>query len=436
MNSKEDLLNAILDSIGEGLFTVDKNFKITSFNRSAERITGYSKETVLNKFCKYIFRSDKCTTGCPLALTLEKGENLYDYELTINTKDDRSIKVKLNTAILFNAEKQPVGGVISFRESMPCLSLNEKLNSHTHFDDLVGMSQKMRDIFTLIEEITDSDASVLILGESGTGKEMVANAIQRHSNRRNKPFIKVNCSVFPETLLASELFGHVKGAFTGATADRIGRFEAADGGTIFLDEIAETPPQVQIQLLRVLQDGTFERIGESATRRVDVRVIAATNMNLEQAFRTGKFREDLFYRLNVIPVVLPPLRERKIDIPFLVQFFLKKYQLLTSKSISEIDEEVMDALVNYEWPGNVRELENVIAYLFARTKGNLITNEKLPHRILISSRTTQIVPPPADSGAELRVVLSKNRWNKTLAARELGIGRTTLWRRMKELGLE
>lgn len=436
MNSKEDLLNAILDSIGEGLFTIDKNFKITSFNRSAERITGYAKENVLNKFCKYIFRSDKCTTGCPLAVTLENGENLYDYELTIKTKDERSIKVKVNTAILFNADKQPVGGVVSFRESNPCLSLNDKLHPHTNFDDLVGMSQKMRDIFTLIEEITDSDASVLILGESGTGKEMVANAIQRHSTRRNRPFIKVNCSVFPETLLASELFGHVKGAFTGATGDRIGRFEAADGGTIFLDEIAETPPQVQIQLLRVLQDGTFERIGESVTRKVDVRVIAATNMNLEQAFRTGKFREDLFYRLNVIPVVLPPLRERKIDIPFLVQFFLKKYQLLTSKPISEIDEDVMDALVDYEWPGNVRELENVIAYLFARTKGNVITNEKLPHRVQISSRATHVVPSHPDSGAELRGVLSKNRWNKTLAARELGIGRTTLWRRMKELGLK
>jgi PAS domain S-box-containing protein len=436
LNSKEDLLNAILDSIGEGLFTIDKNFKITSFNRSAERITGYAKEQVLNKFCKNIFRSENCTTGCPLTLTLEKGENLYDYDLTIKDKNARSIQVKVNTAILYNADKEPVGGVVSFRENMPCLSLNDKLQPHSHFDDLVGMSQKMREIFTLIEEITDSDASVLILGESGTGKEMVANAIQRHSNRRNKPFIKVNCAVFPETLLASELFGHVKGAFTGATSDRVGRFEAADGGTIFLDEIAETPLQVQIQLLRVLQDGNFERIGESVTRKVDVRVIAATNMNLEQAFREGKFREDLFYRLNVIPVTLPPLRERKIDIPFLVQFFLKKYQLLTSKPITEIDDDVMDALVNFDWPGNVRELENIIAYLFARTKGGIITNEKLPHRIQTCNSPAQIVQHDADSGTDIRVILSKNRWNKTLAARELGIGRTTLWRRMKELGLE
>lgn len=436
MNSKEDLLNAILDSIGEGLFTIDKNFRITSFNRSAEKITGFSSKDVLNKFCKHVLRTDKCTTGCPLALTLEKGENLYDYDLIIKDKNVRRIKVKVNTAILFTTEKEPVGGVVSFRENMPCLPLDEELKQYTHFDDLVGMSPKMRDIFTLIEEITDSDASVLILGESGTGKEMIANAIQRNSARKYKSFIKVNCSVFPETLLASELFGHVKGAFTGATSDRVGRFEAADGGTIFLDEIAETPLQVQVQLLRVLQDGHFERIGESVTRKVDVRVIAATNMSLEQAFREGKFREDLFYRLNVIPITLPPLRERKIDIPFLVQFFLKKYQLLTSKSITEIDDAAMDALVAYDWPGNVRELENVIAYLFARTKGDSISSEKLPHRIQKVNYSAGEESRHADSLMEIKTVLSKNRWNKTLAARELGIGRTTLWRRMKEFGLE
>ncbi|MCI0513975.1 sigma 54-interacting transcriptional regulator, partial [candidate division KSB1 bacterium] len=329
MNSKDELLQAILNSIGEGLFTVDQDFKITSFNRAAERMTGYTAALVLNKFCKHVFRTDKCQAGCPLALTLEKGENLYDYELYLRAGEIGQLQVKVNTAILFDREHQPVGGVLSFRESTPCSGFVDDLELQAHFEGMVGISQPLREIFTMIAEISDSDASVLIQGESGTGKELVANAIQRRSLRAKMPFIKINCSVFPETLLASELFGHIRGAFTGAQHDRTGRFEAANGGTVFLDEIAEASPQVQVQLLRILQDGTFERIGESGTRRTDVRIIAATNQNLELALKSGKFRDDLFYRLNVIPVFLPPLRERKMDIPLLIQFFINKYRRST-----------------------------------------------------------------------------------------------------------
>ncbi|MCB0732847.1 MAG: sigma 54-interacting transcriptional regulator, partial [Ignavibacteriae bacterium] len=225
----------------------------------------------------------------------------------------------------------------------------------------------------------DSDAPVFIHGESGTGKEMIANAIQQTSIRKDKVFIKINCSVLPAHLLASELFGHVKGAFTDAVKDRPGRFEIADGGTIFLDEVAEMPLQMQLQLLRVLQEGTFERVGESITRRVDVRVIAATNINIEEALRTGKFREDLYYRLNVIPIEIPPLKDRLVDLIPLVKHFLNKFSLLYKKEINDIDDETLELISNFEWRGNIRELENVIEYSFVRTNNsNIITASKLP----------------------------------------------------------
>ncbi|MBN1350449.1 sigma 54-interacting transcriptional regulator [candidate division KSB1 bacterium] len=436
MNSNEKLLRAILDSIGDGLFAVDKDFKITSFNRSAERITGFPAKNALGKFCKYVLRTNKCFQDCPLALTLEKAHNIFDYEMVIRDRYAKQIPVKVNTAILFDSNDQPGGGVVSFRDCRPCSALEDELDDQMHFDGIVGVSNQMREIFTLIEEISDSDASVLIQGESGTGKEMVANSIQKRSSRADKPFVKVNCSVFPEALLTSELFGHCKGAFTGAHQDRIGRFEAADEGTIFLDEIAEASPQVQLQLLRVLQDGTFERVGETVTRQCDVRIITATNVNLEQALEKGKFREDLYYRLNVIPLTLPPLRERKADIPFLIQYFLKKYRTLANKPIVDIDDAAIDTFLEYEWPGNVRELENTIAYLFARTKENVITTEKLPSKLFKNrSILRQQAGNPSDETMKLKEVLDSSRWNKTKAAKQLGIGRTTLWRKMKRLGL-
>lgn len=437
LNSNEELLNAILDSIGDGLYTVDKDFKITSFNPSAEKITGISAQKALNKFCKYVLRTDKCEQGCPLAVTLEKGHNIYDYKMQIQNRFSQKLSVKVNTAILFDSMKRPVGGVISFREDAPCLFLEDELKHETHFDGMIGRSQKMREIFTLIEEIADSDENVLIQGESGTGKEMIANAIQRRSNRTHKPFIKINCSVFPETLLASELFGHVRGAFTGAQHERIGRFDAANGGTLFLDEIGEASLLVQVQLLRVLQDGTFERIGDSITRNSDVRIIAATNLNIENALQAGKFREDLYYRLNVIPITVPPLRERKMDIPFLVQYFIQKYRKITDKPIFELDDRAMDIFTNYDWPGNVRELENIIAYLFARTKENIISADKIPSKFQKSKLISSHIASSAhDEPRKIAQILSDTQWNKTKAAKQLGIGRTTLWRKMKQLGLD
>ena len=304
---------------------------------------------------------------------------------------------------------------------------------------MVGHSKAMQEIFALIQEISESDATVFIQGESGTGKELVANAIQATSLRKEKQYLKVNCSVFPQNLLASELFGHVRGAFTDAVKDRPGRFELANGGTIFLDEVAEMPLQTQIQLLRVLQEGTFERVGESITRKADVRVIAATNVDIAKALNEGKLREDLYYRLNVIPIHVPTLRDRIEDIPYLVGHFIKDYSKIYKKEINDIDDDALEIFMSYPWPGNVRELENAIEYLVVRNKiGKNISVENLPP----SFRKNLVINPDEatkevknDNVANLVKLLNKHQWNKTKVAQELGIGRTTLWRMLKNLSL-
>lgn len=434
MSNQKTIRDEILDSIGEGLLTVDKNFKINFFNRAAEQITGYNREEVLDKYCKYIFKCELCESKCPIGLILETGNTLYDYRSNIEIKNGSRKPIKLNAAILKNENEEPVGGVISFRDLSELEAIRKDRSSVSSFYGLIGHGKAMQEIFELIREISDSDAAVLIQGESGTGKEMVANAIQATSKRKSKPFVKVNCAVFPETLLASELFGHVKGAFTDAVKDRPGRFEIANEGTIFLDEIAEMPLQTQVQLLRVLQEGTFERVGESIPRKADVRVIAATNLDINTALMNNKLREDLFYRLNVIPITIPPLREKPEDIPHLVNGFIKEYSKIYNKIISNIEDNALDILMNYYWPGNVRELENVIEYAVVRAKEEIIRLENLPSSIKSTyNRKKPVIEFRQDNPSELLQLLEKHKWNKTKVAEELGIGRTTLWRMLKKI---
>jgi PAS domain S-box-containing protein len=426
----------ILDSLGEGVITVDKDFRVTFFNRAAEIITGYKRDEVSGRLCKLVFDCELCETKCPIGLVLETNQNIYDFSSNILLKDGSRKSIKLNAAILKNGDGNPTGGVISFRDLSEIEAIKEDRKSMTTFYGIIGHSKAMQRIFELIKEISESDAAVLVQGESGTGKEMIANAIQATSRRKGKPFVKVNCSVFPENLLASELFGHVKGAFTDAIKDRPGRFELADGGTIFLDEVAEMPLQTQIQLLRVLQEGAFERVGESIPRKTNVRVIAATNIEIEKALNTGKLREDLFYRLNVIPVVIPSLRERKEDIPYLVKYFIEDFAKVYRKEINDITNFALDILINYNWPGNVRELENVIEYAVVRTKEmQIITKESLPSSLghLPITKSIDQKVYKKESAAEIVQLLEKHHWNKTRVAKELGIGRTTLWRMLKDL---
>lgn len=430
-----ELMLDILDSLGEGVITMDADFRITFLNRAAERITGFGRGEMVGKFCKQICRVESCREHCPLGKVLATGEPVYDLFTALQHASGETLPVKMNSAALYNSSKEPIGGILSFRDLNRVEALQEKLLANAYFHGIVGHSRAMQDIFHLIADIAESDATVLIQGESGTGKEMIADAIQKLSHRIAKPFIKVNCSVLPAQLLASELFGHVKGAFTDAICDRQGRFEAAHQGTLFLDEVAEMAPEMQLQLLRVLQHGSFERVGESVTRLVDVRIVAATNKELHGAMARGEFRSDLFYRLNVIPIEVPSLRERREDIPYLVHHFIAKYALIYRSSIVDIEEAALTALMEYPWPGNIRELENAIEYAFARSKQEyLIRLAKLPP--LLSGRNAPCsIRAAAAPSTSLESVLEKHHWNRSKAAAELGIGRTTLWRRMKALQL-
>jgi len=426
--------NEILDSLAEGLFTVDKDFKINFFNSAAEKISGYKREDVLGKICKHVFNTNLCESDCPIAKALLNGNNIYDLESKYNCFDLKSFPVKINATVLKNSKNEPVGGVVSFRDITNLIEIDKYLSTK-NYHGIVGYSKSMMEIFELIEEISNSNASVLIQGETGTGKELIANAIQETSRRREQKFVKVNCSVLPHNLLASELFGHVKGAFTDAVSDRIGRFELADKGTIFLDEITEMPLNMQAQILRVIQEGAFERVGESVTRKVDVRIIAATNLKIKEALTTGKFREDLFFRLNVIPIEVPPLRNRKDDITFLIKHFIQKFNLIYKKNILDIDVDALDMLMQYDWPGNVREFENAIEYAFVRTKReNSICKCCLPPSIRNSVKIKckeETVTLGKINSRELFDLLEKNKWNKSAVAKILGVDRTTIWRYLK-----
>lgn len=433
-----EIKDKILDSITEAVFVVDREFRIKFFNRSAELITGFKRQEVLGKFCKNVLNSDFCQDECPVVNVLRSNRPVNSLEAGICCRNGERKKIRLNASLVYEDGDTLAGSVITFKELESLSTADNSLSGSQDFYGIVGVSKKMTGIFELILEISQSNASVLICGETGTGKELIANAVQAASLRKDKPFVKVNCSVLPSNLLASELFGHVKGAFTDAVKDRTGRFELANQGTIFLDEVAEMPAQMQLQLLRVIQEGTFERVGESITRRADVRIISATNLNLSMAIEQGRFREDLFYRLNVVPIKVPPLRERKEDIMLLIKHFLDKFTLTYKKEISEITDEALDYCLKYNWPGNVRELENAIEFAFIRTQAaDPISHSKLPPAVREKNSLNPKNPEKPRlnqmSHAEILALLEKYRWNKSEVARALGVNRTTVWRYLKEL---
>jgi PAS domain S-box-containing protein len=427
----------ILDSLPEGVYVVDKEFHIVYVNNAASAITGIEREAVIGKICRTFCRSERCEIGCPITEVIRSGRNIIDLESTLQSNDGTIIPITLNASLLKNEHGQPIGGIISFRKNSKT-DFEDYLNRHPHFYGIVGKSDQMKNIFKTIEQIAVSDATVLITGETGTGKEMIADAIHKTSRRREMPFVKINCAALPDTLLGSELFGHIKGAFTDALKDRMGRFEIANGGTIFLDEIGEMSLNMQTQLLRILQEGTFERIGESKTRQTDVRVIAATNKNLKEEINAKRFREDLYYRLNVIPLFVPPLRQHKDDIPLLAEHFLRKYEQRYQKHIHTISSQALDVLMHYEWTGNVRELENSIEYAFVRSKRTDVLCECcLPPNILTSpqcDKNKSIKEIEEDHKTEtILSLLRQNNWNKTKVAKLMGIDRSTIYRRLQHL---
>lgn len=427
----------ILESLPEGVYVVDKEFHIVYVNKAASDITGISKNDVVGKICRSFCRSERCEIGCPITEVLRSDKNILDLESTLQHKNGTIIPVTINASLLKNENDEPIGGIISFRRN-PKTDFQEYVSRHPHFYGIIGKSEPMIKIFKSIEQISVSDATVLLYGETGTGKELIADAIQKTSLRREQPYIKVNCAALPDTLLGSELFGHSKGSFTDAVKDRIGRFEAADGGTIFLDEIGEMSLSMQNQLLRILQEGTFERIGESMTRRTNVRIIAATNRDLLREIAHRRFREDLFYRLNVMPLTVPPLRDRKEDIPVLADHFLKKFGERYKKYIQSISPQTLDILLRNKWDGNIRELENAIEYAFIRSKRTDILCEcSLPPHIQNIEQCEshgKIKDIEEEHKTEMLLsLLRQNNWNKTKVARLLGIDRSTVHRKLKSL---
>jgi len=433
-------LQSILNSIADGVFTIDTQWRITSFNPSAERITGYKREEIIGKPCHYAFRSKLCGEDCPLRKTIETGESIYNFEMEIINAKGEVVPISVSTALLIDEEGEIIGGVETFRDLSTLKRLKEELEERYSFSNIIGRNARMQEIYNLIQTVSETSSTVLIQGETGTGKELVARAIHYNSSRKDKPFIKVSCAALPETLLESELFGYKRGAFTGAVKDKPGRFELADKGTIFLDEIGEIPLSIQVKLLRVLEEQEIEPLGSTRPIKVDVRIIAATNRDLKKAVREGKFREDLYYRLNVVSILLPPLRERQEDIPLLVRHFIKKFNKRMGKEIDSVSKEAMDALIDYAWPGNVRELENAIEHAFIYCKGRVIEVKDLPKEVikskgLLEKSLTSENPLEEMEKEIILEALKYTRGDRGKVASMLKISRTTLWRKMKKYGI-
>lgn len=425
----------ILDSLVEGIFIINKDFKIVYINKAATELIKIEAKDLIGHVCVSICKSERCQIGCPITEVLRSDRKVIDLESTIQDSTGKIIPIKLNASLLKSEDNEPLGGIISFRENTR-FNFDSYIKEQGHFYGIIGKSEKMRELFKTIDDISRSDACVLITGDTGVGKEIIANAIQQTSFRRHKPFVKVNCAALPLTLLASELFGHVRGAFTGAVKDRIGRFEYADGGTIFLDEIAEMPLEMQSQLLRILQEGTFERLGESKTRTVNVRIITASNKNLNIEINKNLFRKDLYYRLNVIPIYVSPLKERKEDIYSLIDHFIGKYADKYQKNIKKAAPDTVAALLRYDWPGNIRELENAIEYAFIRSKrDDYLCICSLPPVLrdvdVCEDSLTDVEKERDEKTETILALLRQNNWNKSKVAQILGINRSTIHRRLK-----
>jgi len=434
------LLNAILDSIAEGVFTVDKDFIITSFNTGAERITGYSREEAVGKSCSSIFHASICQDQCALKQTLETGHELIDVRIDIIDRSGKKVPISINTAILRDNKGGFIGGVETFRDLSAIEELKKEIRKQYSFEDIISKNHKILEMFRILPDIAESDSTVLIQGPSGSGKELFARAIHNLSFRKKGPFVAVSCGALPDQLLESELFGYVKGAFTGAQRDKPGRFDVAEGGTLFLDEIGEMSAALQVKLLRVIQEKEFEPLGSNEKRKAKVRIIAASNKDLSALVRSGTFREDLYFRVNVIKLELPPLSERSEDIPILVDSFIDRFNKKMSKNIRGVSEDVMSILMRYNFPGNVRELENLIERAFVLCRGEVIDTDCLPEEVLQAARLAPSPPnlSTAFENEEARIItdaLRRNAGNRTRTAEELGIDKSTLWRKMKKYNI-
>jgi PAS domain S-box-containing protein len=429
------LARIIVDSISDGVFTVDKQFTITYFNRAAERITGFRASEAIGKPCFEIFRTEVCHTRCAIRDTLSSDEPVDNVRVTIITQDGREVPISLSTQVLRDEEEEIVGVVEFFRDLTEVEHAREALEQERVLETIVSASPAVRRIIQMLPNIAESECNVTIHGPSGSGKELFAEAIHKLSPRRYGPYIRLNCAALPETLLESELFGYVKGAFTDAKRDKPGMFALANGGTLLLDEISEMEVSLQVKLLRVLSNGEYQPLGATRTLRTDARVIAATNADLKRAIAEGRFREDLYFRINVVTVELPPLCERPEDIALLVEHFIDKVRSRVRKPVERGAPQTLALLQRYPFPGNVRELQNAIEHAFVMCDGAELLPEHLPGHITADA---QLSTQPFSHDTEKRVIeeaLRRHDGNRSAVASELRMHRSTLWRKLKTYGI-
>ena len=434
-------VETILSSIADGVFTVDHHWRITSFNRAAERITGVPAQQAMGQRCADVFHASICQRGCAMAQTMATGQELIDVPARIRNSAGEQIPISISTAVLRGNDGAMLGAVETFRDLSALEQLRREIEHRYTFADIVGKSPAMQKIFTLLPDVAQSDATTLIEGPSGSGKELMARALHNLSHRAHKPLVVVNCGALPESLFESELFGYQKGAFTDARQDKPGRLQLAQGGTLFLDEVAELPPATQVKLLRVLQEREYEPLGAVQTRPADVRVVAATNKKLLERVSQGKFRDDLYFRLAVVRLDIPPLARRRADIPLLVQHFVRRFNTKRGKQITGVSPAVLELLMRHRFPGNVRELENIIEHGFVLCHDGVIDLRHLPEEL---QRGDAGEPPSAAPAAGLmqgeadtiRAALAQADGHLGQTAAALGISRTTLWRKMKRHGVK
>ena len=435
--------DAILESISDGVFTVDDDWRVTSFNRAAEKITGVPRREAIGRRCSEVFRSSLCGADCALQKTLKSGRPIIGRSAYIIKADGNRIPISISTAVLKGAQGNLMGGAEVFRDLSEVEALRQELAGRFHAGRIVSSSPVMQHVFEVLPLIAASLSTVLIQGETGTGKELVARTIHELSPRKDQPFVAVNCGALPDSLLESELFGYKAGAFTDAKKDKPGRFALACGGTLFLDKIGEISPALQVRLLRVLQERVYEPLGGTRSEKADVRVIVATNRDLLAYCREGKFREDLYYRINVVRVELPPLRSRKEDIPLLAEQFITRFNRLQGKTIGGLTSEALSLLMAHDWPGNVRELENIIERAFILCGAGRIGLEHLPDSLTGNSVSRSMPDGAGLRGARaaldaqaIRAALNHHHGNRLAAANELGVHKTTLFRKIKTLGID
>jgi len=435
------MLNNLLDYVPDGVFTVDADWRITFFNRAAEHITGIKRADAIGRRCCDVFRASICENACALKQTLSTNRRVVNKVVYIIDARGQKVPISISTAALKDQRGRIIGGVESFRDLRVVEELHREMQQQSSFSDIIGRSPAMRQIFEILPQIAESDSTVLIEGPSGTGKELFARAVHNLSRRRAKKFVPINCGALPDNLLESELFGYKAGAFTDARRDKPGRFALAEGGTVFLDEIGDISTAMQTRLLRVLQERAYEPLGGVESLKADVRVIAATNKNLAELVQHGRFREDLFYRIHVVRIELPGLRDRREDIPLLIDHFIARFNRLKGKDIAGVSDEVLARLMEHDFPGNVRELENIIEHAFVLCRGGVIEMNHLPPSLRGGMLEDALHPGKAMTFESMekqliRDALRRNGGNRQKAARELGINPSTLFRKLKVLKLK